>query len=36
MVWAGEEVDFEGMMGGLGRRTCEEEKGMEDHVEGGE
>ena len=27
MVWAGEEVDFEGMMGGFGRKTCEKGKG---------
>jgi hypothetical protein len=35
VVWAGEEVDFEGMMGGFGRKTCEKEKGMEDHIEEG-
>ena len=35
MVWAGEEVDFEGMMGGFGRKTCEKGKGMEDHIEEG-
>ena len=28
VVWAGEEVNFEGMMGSFGRRTCEGEKGM--------
>ena len=27
VVWAGEEVDFEGVMGGFGRKTCEKGKG---------
>ena len=35
VVWAGEEVDFEGVMGGFGRKTCEKGKGMEDHIEEG-
>ena len=35
MVWAGEEVDFEGMMGGFGMKTCEKGKGMEGHIEEG-
>ena len=34
-MWAGEEEDFEGVMGGFGRKTCKKEKGMEDHIEGG-
>ena len=35
-MWAGEEVDFEGVMGGFGRKTYEKGVGMEDHIEGGE
>ena len=28
-------MDFEGVMGGFGRKTCEKGKGMEDHIEEG-
>ena len=35
VLYAGEEMDFEGVMGGFGRKTCKKEKGMEDHIEGG-
>ena len=35
VVWAGGEENFEGVLGGFGRKTCKKEKGMKDHIERG-